>query len=65
MLVDLVLAEIVYVLESVYELPREQVAELARVLTVSRALVVSDRGLLLRAVEIYEQYRLHFAESYS
>jgi predicted nucleic acid-binding protein len=63
-LVDLVLADVVYVLESVYELPREQVAELARVLTVSRALVVSDRGLLLRAVEIYEQHRLHFAESY-
>lgn len=62
--VDLVVAEVVYVLESVYELEREHVAELVRAILAFRAVVVSDLPLLLRALEIYEQRRIHFAESY-
>ncbi|MGH3103121.1 MAG: PIN domain-containing protein [Gaiellaceae bacterium] len=63
-LVDLVAAEVVYVLESVYELERERVAQLVRAILGFPAVVVADRPLLLRALEVYEQYRLHFAESY-
>ena len=63
-LVDLVVAEVVYVLESVYEVEREQVAELVRSIVGFPAVAVPDEGLLLRALEIYEQYRIHFAESY-
>jgi predicted nucleic acid-binding protein len=62
--VDLVVAEVVYVLESVYELDRERVAELVRAIVGFPAVVVSDEALLLRALEIYEEYRIHFAESY-
>jgi hypothetical protein len=28
------------------------------------AIAVADEVLLLRALELYEQYRIHFAESY-
>jgi len=63
-LVDLVVAEVVYVLESVYEVEREQVAEFARAVIGFPAVVVPDDALLLRALEIYEQHRIHFAESY-
>lgn len=63
-LVDLVVAEVVYVLESVYELERVRVAELVRAVVGFPAVVVADEGLLLRTLEIYEQYRIHFAESY-
>lgn len=63
-LVDLVVAEVVYVLESVYEVERERVAELARAVLGFPAVVVPDRLLLLRALEIYEHYRIHFVESY-
>jgi predicted nucleic acid-binding protein len=62
--VDLVVAEVVYVLESVYEVERERVAELVRAVIGFPAVVVPDEALLLRALEIYEQYRIHFAESY-
>ena len=62
--VDLVVAEVVYVLESVYELDRERVAELVRAIVGFPAVVVTDEPLLLCALEIYEQYRIHFAESY-
>jgi predicted nucleic-acid-binding protein len=63
-LVDLVVAEVVYVLESVYEVERERVAELVRSIVGFPAVAVPDEALLLRALEIYEQYRIHFAESY-
>lgn len=63
-LVDLVVAEIVYVLESVYEVERERVAELVRAIVGFPPVVVPDRLLLLRSLEIYEQHRIHFAESY-
>jgi predicted nucleic-acid-binding protein len=63
-LVDLVVAEVVYVLESVYEVERERVAELVRAILAFAAVAVPDEPLLLRALEIYEQDRIHFAESY-
>ncbi len=63
-LVDLVVAEIVYVLESVYEVERDRVAELVRACLGFPAVTVADRLLLLRTLELYEHYRIHFAESY-
>lgn len=64
LLTDLVVAETVYVLESFYEAPREQVAEATRSLLALDSVVSVDPALLLRALEIYETERLDFAEAY-
>lgn len=61
---DLILAEMVYVLGSFYEVERERVAELARSVVAFPATVVVDEGLLLRAIELYESVGLDFAEAY-
>jgi predicted nucleic-acid-binding protein len=63
-LMDLVLAEMVYVLESFYEVPRTEIAGMARALLALPSIVTGDHDLLLRAVEIYEVIRLDFAEAY-
>lgn len=63
-LADLSVAETVYVLESFYETPRAQVAEVVRSLLAFGSIVVVDRAVLLRAVEVYETDRLDFAEAY-
>jgi predicted nucleic acid-binding protein len=63
-LVDLVVAEVVYVLESFYEVERARVAALVRAVLAFVAIRVVDEELLLRAVEIYEIERLDFAEAY-
>jgi predicted nucleic-acid-binding protein len=63
-LADLIVAETVYVLESFYEAPRSQVAEIVRSFLALRSMVVVDRDVLLRSVEIYETDRLDFAEAY-
>lgn len=64
LLADLVLAECVYVLESFYEVDREQVATLMRSALALPAIEVIDAALLVRALELYEQARLDFAEAY-
>lgn len=63
-LTDLLVAENIYVLESFYEVPRTRVAEAIRALLALGSMIVVDRGLLLRAVEVYETARLDFAEAY-
>jgi predicted nucleic-acid-binding protein len=64
LLADLVLAEVVYVLESVYDLERPAVAKAARAIVTFPAISVDDPQLLLRGVEVYENDRLDFAEAY-
>jgi predicted nucleic acid-binding protein len=64
LVVDLVVAETVYVLESFYEAPRSQVAEAIRSLIAFDSIVCVDPARLLRAVEVYETDRLDFAEAY-
>jgi predicted nucleic-acid-binding protein len=58
LLPDLILAEVVYVLESFYEVPRERVAAVARSILAFDAITVVDRDLLLRTLELYEVERL-------
>lgn len=63
-LTDLVFAEIVYVLESLYELPRDEVAQRLRAVLAFPAISAVDPPLLLRALEVYERHRLDLAEAY-
>ena len=64
LLPDLVVAELVYALESGYELERPRVAELVRAVVAFPAIVVLDETLLLRALELYERESLDFVTSY-
>jgi predicted nucleic-acid-binding protein len=64
LLADLIVAEVVYVLESFYEVECARVAELVRAIIAFDAVHVVDEELLLRAVEVYEIERLDFAEAY-
>ena len=60
----MIVAEVVYVLESFYEVARERVAQLVRAVIAFPAVVVVDAPLLLRALEVYELDRIDFAEAY-
>ena len=53
-----------YVLESFYEAPREEVAQAVRSLVAFDSVVCVDPALLLWAVEVYETDRVDFAEAY-
>ncbi len=64
LLADLIVAEVVYVLESFYQLPPSEVARLVRAIVVDRRIVVVDPVLLLRAIELHDDERLNFADAY-
>ena len=61
---DLILAEVIYVLQSAYAMPRERVARQALGVLSTGAVRVEDPALLQRAIEVYETYRLDFADAY-
>lgn len=61
LLTDLIVAETVYVLESCYDAPRQQIAEAVRSLLAFHSEVSVDPALLQRAVAVYE---IDFAEAY-
>lgn len=60
----LIVAELVYVLESVYEQTRSQVAALVRAVLAHPPVHAPEETVLLRAVELYETARVDFAEAY-
>lgn len=64
LLTDLVAAETVYVLESFYKAPRDEIAEAMRSIVAFRSMVSVDPALLLRAIEVYETATIDFAEAY-
>ncbi len=64
LLPDLIVAEVVYVLESFYEVPADQVARLVRSVIAYPPIRTLDPALLLRSLEVYEIHRIDFAEAY-
>lgn len=62
--VDVVVAEVVYVLESFYEVERPQVAQAIRSIVGFRSTRVADLDRILRAVDLYETDRLDFADAW-
>lgn len=64
LLPDLVVAEVVYVLESFYEVPAHEVARLVRSVIAFASIRTLDPALLLRSLEVYETHRIDFAEAY-
>lgn len=64
LLPDLIVAEMVYVLESFYEVPVDEVARLVRSVIAFPAIRTLDPSLLLRSLEVYETHRIDYAEAY-
>lgn len=64
LLPDLIVAELVYVLESFYEVPVEEVARMVRSVIAYPPIRTLDPALLLRSLEVYETHRIDFAEAY-
>lgn len=59
-----IVAELVYVLESVYEQGRPQVAAVTRSVLAHPPVRAPEEPILLRAIELYETVGIHFAEAY-
>lgn len=63
-LVDVVVAEVVYVLQSVYRVPRDEIGMLLRAVIAHPTVSVADARVLLRSLELFVKERLDYAEAY-
>jgi predicted nucleic acid-binding protein len=63
LVIDLVVAEVVFVLQSVYRRSRADVAAFVRALVTSTGITTSNPGVLLRALTLYETHGLHFVDA--
>lgn len=61
---DVVFAETIYVLQSVYRASRERIAAAMRGTLGFTSIEVENRSLLVRALDVYERHRVDFADAY-
>ena len=64
LLPEVIAAETVYVLESVYRLSRDETAEVVRSVIAHRSIRTPDAPLLLKSLDIYQDHRIDFPEAY-
>ena len=64
LLPDLIFAEVAYVLESFYEIPRPDLARMLRDLLDFEAVRVVDSDILQRTIELFETHPIDFADAY-
>ena len=61
---DLIIAEIIYILESIYNLERSGVVEkIIAVAEIDNA-VIENRSIVLRALDLYEEKNIDFIDAY-
>ncbi|MBC8387312.1 MAG: PIN domain-containing protein [Actinobacteria bacterium] len=61
---DLIIAEIIYVLESIYNLDRYAVVEKILAIVETDNAVIENRQVILRALDLYEEKNIDFIDAY-
>ncbi len=61
----MILAEVVWVLESYYKLPREKIAEKLDLIINTPNLAIADSGAFSQAVELYSSSNLDLADCFA
>lgn len=62
---EVVIAEIVWVLESVYELRKAQISEILLAMFNTRNLEIPNKAALKEAAEVYENKNIDFIDAYT
>ena len=61
---DLIIAEIIYVLESIYHLDRNAVVEKILAIVETDNAVIENRSIILKALDLYEEKNIDFIDAY-
>ena len=60
---DVVIAELVWTLEKFYKVPRPKIREVISELLLIKGLLVSNKNILLKALEIFAEKNIDFADA--
>ena len=61
---DLIVAEIIYVLESIYHLDRNEVVEKILAIAETDNTIIENRQVILGALDLYEEKNIDFIDAY-
>ena len=62
LILESVIAEVVYVLQRIYNVSRKEISEILKELIELRGVKVSNRGQMLKALEIFSEKKLDFVD---
>ena len=62
---EVIVAEIVWVLESVYEMDKEQVYELVQAMLNTRNLEIPNKAVLRETIKVYKDKNIDFTDAYT
>ncbi|MBM3710673.1 MAG: type II toxin-antitoxin system VapC family toxin [Actinobacteria bacterium] len=61
---DIVVSELVYVLEKVFELSKREICEKIKTLMLKKNIIMENRQIAFKSLEIYRDFNINFVDAY-
>lgn len=61
---DLVVSELVYVLEKVFEIPKKEICEKVKILMLKKNVVLENSQIIFKTLEVYRDFNINFVDAY-
>jgi len=61
---DLVVSELVYVLEKVFEIPKKEICEKVKILMLKKNIILENSQIIFKALEVYRDFNINFVDVY-
>jgi uncharacterized protein len=61
---DLVVSELVYVLEKVFELPKKEISEKIKALMLKKNTIIENGYVIFKSLDVYRDYNIDFTDAY-
>ena len=61
---DLVVSELVYVLEKVFEIPKKEICEKVKILMLKKNIILENSQIIFKALEVYRDFNINFVDAY-
>ena len=63
LLTNVIIAEIVYVLEKVYKIPKAEISLVLKELFAQKTVHITERNLIILSLDYYNEYNIDFADA--
>ena len=61
---DLVVSELVYVLENVFEMPKKEICENVKILMIKNNIILENTQIIFKALDVYRDLNVNFVDAY-
>jgi len=61
---DMVISELVYVLEKVFELPKKEINEKTKALMLKKNIIMENKKIIFKSLDVYRDHNVNFVDAY-